>query len=214
MRIAYLIAGYSDPQYEALLKRKLQDAAGENHDVFVEAVSSGPFTLEHRYCQSLVVPDLAQRAYSLRDSIDAVVMGGGLDPAVREARELVEIPVVGAGEAGLHIAAMLGGKFSVLTGRRSLVPKVEALVRGHGLQSRLASIQATSLTVQDPSADDRRKPSQDREGYHMCSTRAWGRSHRLGLWKLGGGVRRLARTLLCPIGRLSDRGAQACDTPG
>jgi allantoin racemase len=149
MRIAYLVAGYSDPQYEELLSTKLQGVAGVGNEVLVEAVPSGPFTLEHRYYLSLVIPDLVHRAYSLRNSVDAIVMGGGLDPAVKETRELVDIPVVGAGEAGLHVAALLGNKFSVLTGRRSLVPKVEALVTGHGLQSRLASIRPTSLSVEE-----------------------------------------------------------------
>lgn len=147
MRIAYLVAGYSDSPYEELLRTKLQNVVGEGNEVLVEAVRSGPFTLEHRYYQSLVIPDLVHLAYALRDSVDAVVMGGGLDLAVNETRELIDIPVVGAGEAGLHVAVLLGGKFSVLTGRPSLVPKVEALVAGHGLQSRLASIQATSLSV-------------------------------------------------------------------
>lgn len=141
--------GCDDPAYEDVLRTRLQDVAGADVEVLIEGVSNGPFTLEHRYYQALLIRELVHRAYSLRDSVDAIVMGSALDLGLSEARELMEIPIVGVGEAALHVAALLGHKFSVLTGLRSLVPKVEALVRGHGLLDRLASVRATSLTVQE-----------------------------------------------------------------
>ena len=49
-----------------------------------------------------------------RDGYDAVVILCNGDPVVQEARELVDIPVIGPSNASLHIAAMLGFKIGML----------------------------------------------------------------------------------------------------
>jgi allantoin racemase len=49
-----------------------------------------------------------------KDGYDAVVMGCALDPGVREAREIVKIPVLGCFHTTLHLAGILGNRLSVI----------------------------------------------------------------------------------------------------
>lgn len=49
-----------------------------------------------------------------KDGYAAVVVGCALDPGVREAREIVKIPVIGCFEATLHLAAILGKRLCTI----------------------------------------------------------------------------------------------------
>ena len=49
-----------------------------------------------------------------RDGYDGVMIGVLQDPALREARGIVDIPVVGYGEVSMLTACMLGERFSFL----------------------------------------------------------------------------------------------------
>ena len=76
--------------------------------------------------------------------------------AIREvlaARELVRIPVVGPAEASLHLAAMLGHRFSVLTVLDSRIPMMEEQVARYGLMDQLASVRAFNVPVLDLEKD-------------------------------------------------------------
>jgi len=75
-----------------------------------------------------------------KEGYDAVVIGCFYDPGLREARELVRIPVIGPAETCMHIAATLGHKFSVLVGRRKWIPKMESNVYMYGLEKKTSII--------------------------------------------------------------------------
>lgn len=69
------------------------------------------------------------------------------DPGLHAARELVDIPVVGPSQASMHLAAMLGHRFSFLTVFDHDVPAAEDLVARYGLSSKLASVRAFNIPV-------------------------------------------------------------------
>lgn len=69
------------------------------------------------------------------------------DPGLRPAREAVTIPVLGPCQTAMHIAAMLGHKFSVLTVMTRLVPQFENSAALAGLTSRLASVRSLEIPV-------------------------------------------------------------------
>ncbi|MFN3621379.1 MAG: aspartate/glutamate racemase family protein [Nitrososphaerales archaeon] len=71
---------------------------------------------------------------------DAVVLGCMLQGGLKEARSIVDIPVVGAFESAAWLAATLGQKFSVLVTDRSVKHVAEELVEQYGLERRVASI--------------------------------------------------------------------------
>jgi allantoin racemase len=91
-----------------------------------------------------------------KNDYDAMVITCFYDPGLREARELVQMPIVGVCEASLHVASMIAaGKFSILVGRRKWIPKMVDNARNYGLESRIASWRVLNLTV--PEMKDREK---------------------------------------------------------
>lgn len=70
-----------------------------------------------------------------KDGFDAVVIGCWADP-LWEAREAVNIPVVGIGEASMLLACSLGYKFAIITVAPGVVPTIELDLRTYGMQER------------------------------------------------------------------------------
>jgi allantoin racemase len=70
-----------------------------------------------------------------RDGFDAVVLGCWADP-LWEAREVVDIPVVGIGEAAMLLATTLGFRFAVITVAPGVIPTIEMDLRLYGLEDR------------------------------------------------------------------------------
>ena len=51
------------------------------------------------------------------------------------AREISDIPVLGVAECSMHIASLLGYKFSIVTIIESTRPMLEELIKKNGLES-------------------------------------------------------------------------------
>ena len=67
---------------------------------------------------------------------DAVIIGCYCDPGLREARGVVNIPVIGLSEAAMCVAQMIGGHFAVVTVWESYVPIMEKNLRLYGFEQR------------------------------------------------------------------------------
>lgn len=76
----------------------------------------------------------AQQALNAeRAGYDAFVIATSQDPGLREARSLVEIPVLGYGETSFHFAAMSGQRFAIVGCVKELAEPLEENIRRHGL---------------------------------------------------------------------------------
>lgn len=66
--------------------------------------------------ENLAIPKIIQlvEKMSLNKEISVVTISCAGDPGLDEARECVEIPVLGAGECGGHAAAMVGNKIGII----------------------------------------------------------------------------------------------------
>lgn len=128
-----------------------KDIAEPETNLVGTGFDSGTNHLEYEFYEHLAVHNVLEKAVNAeREGFDAVVIGCFYDPGLREARELVEIPVIGVCEASLHIASTLSaGKFSVLVGRRKWIPKMADNASNYGLSSRIASWRVLGLTVPD-----------------------------------------------------------------
>jgi allantoin racemase len=71
-----------------------------------------------------------------RDGFDAYALSTLPEPALREIRTLLDIPVVGYGESAMLSACRLGRKFGVLVFIDELAELLDENVRRHGLDSR------------------------------------------------------------------------------
>jgi allantoin racemase len=111
-------------------------------------LSKGPIHLEYHYYEHLTLGETLEWVrWAEKEGYDAAVIGCFYDPGLREARELVSIPVVAPAESSMHVAATLGHKFSIIVGRRKWIPKMESNVYQYGLEKKLASFRVINFTV-------------------------------------------------------------------
>ena len=111
-------------------------------------IDQGPESIESEYEDVLAAPDVVLKALEAsKKGFDAIVVSCMLDPGVEQARELLNIPVVGPGQTSMHIASLLGEKFSVITVVNSLVGPIYRRAQMYGLSKNLASVRSINIPV-------------------------------------------------------------------
>jgi allantoin racemase len=130
------------------LRRELDQVKSPSTELVVLNPSRGPASIESAYDEACaIVPTLECVVEAEREGYDAVVLACFSDPGLEAAREAVAVPVIGMEESALHVACMLGHRFTILTTRRQRVPaKIDHVAR-LGLSSRLASVRPLDMGV-------------------------------------------------------------------
>jgi allantoin racemase len=123
-------------------------------ELTVRSPDRGPETIESAYDEALAIPptlDLVR--WANQEGYDAVILACFSDPGLEAAKEISTIPVIGIEESSLHIAAMLGARFSVMTPRKERIPSKREHVHVRGLEHFLASVRSLDLSVAETDAD-------------------------------------------------------------
>ena len=129
-------------------QRAYAGAARPGTRVTVASLEWGTASIESLRDEVLITPGVLSNVVDAeRAGADAVIIDCMADPGLYPARELVHIPVVGPSQASMHLAAVLGHRFSFLTVFDQDVPAMEDLVARYGLSSRLASVRAFNIPV-------------------------------------------------------------------
>jgi len=116
----------------------------------------GPASVESELDEAICVPDFLRKAKEAEaEGCDAVISDCFGDPAVKPARELLKIPIIGAAEASMHFAATLGHRFSVVTVLPNILPLIENLATQYGAEKKLASVRSVNIPVLE--LDDKEK---------------------------------------------------------
>jgi len=128
-------------------------------ELTVVCAAKGPLTIESSYDRSLAIPEVLKLVKQANEEgFDGVIINGFGDPGLESAREISNIVVNGIEETVLHIAAMLGASFSILTPVRNLIPNKYQEVRHYKLEQWLSSVRTTAMKVSEVDADpDRAK---------------------------------------------------------
>ena len=106
--------------------------------------------MESAYDEAIATPDVVAKVREAEEGgMDAVIINCFGDPGLDAAREVVSIPVVGPCETSMHVAAMLGHKFSVITVLERLIPELELHAQKYGVGWKLASARSVDLPVLD-----------------------------------------------------------------
>lgn len=117
-------------------------------EISVVSLEEGPQSIESECEEALVVPDFLRKCKEAEKfGCDAIICDCFGDPGVHAARELVNIPVIGAGESSMLLAAALGQRFSVVTVLPSVFNMIENLARRAGVGGKLASIRSVDIPV-------------------------------------------------------------------
>lgn len=108
----------------------------------------GPSSIECEYDEALAVPDTIEKCIEAENNgADAIVIDCMGDPGLKPCREMVSIPVLGPGETSMHMAAMLGTRFSFITVVDGVVPMIRNLVKIYGLSDKFASTRVIDMPV-------------------------------------------------------------------
>ena len=131
-----------------------QAAAGASAEISVACLGNGTSTIESDLDIALAQPETIKLARQAeRDGVDACIVACFSDPGVDGAREAVAIPVIGEGQASLHLASLVAGRFSVITTWDQCIPRIRRLVCRAGFGNKLASVRATGVGVMGLSND-------------------------------------------------------------
>jgi allantoin racemase len=125
-----------------------------NVELEQEGVERGAATIESYYDEYVGLRDMAEKAVDAqRRGFDAVVINCFMNPGLEGLRELLDIPVVGAGEAALYAASMLGDNFAILDPDPPHRTYSHRVVASLGLSHKLNSVMYMSLGVAGLSED-------------------------------------------------------------
>jgi len=143
------------------VRKKLAESIKEKTGGIVELetffVDMGLGSIESAYDETInSVFVLEKVRWAEQNGYNAITIDCMGDPALEAARELVKIPVVGACESSIHLACMLGKRFSII----SILPETESLlrdlIRKYGLEGNLASIRTINIPVLELERDIQR----------------------------------------------------------
>jgi len=108
----------------------------------------GPLCIESARDEIQALPGVARNLSAAADQgVDAGVLGCAGDPGYHSLRELVTFPLVGAGHTAIHMAALMGDRFSIYTPLDSTIAPTRKLVEDTGLLLSLASIRPINIPV-------------------------------------------------------------------
>jgi len=130
------------------LKEVLEKVKRPDTELTVTNPEHGPITIESAYDEAWATVNmlgLVKRANE--ENFDALVIACFSDPGLKASREISSIPVLGIMETTLHVASMLGARFTIVTTRKERVPHKVQQVHELGLSHFLASVRNLDLSV-------------------------------------------------------------------
>ena len=139
------------------IRRELEKIKRPDTELTVVNPEHGPVSIESAYDEALAGPPTLKEVHRAnKEGYDAIILACFSDPALDAAKEISDIPVIGIEEATMHLAAMLGHKFSITTAFRNRVPTRELHVRLRGVESAYASTLVLNMSVLEMDAHPER----------------------------------------------------------
>jgi allantoin racemase len=149
MRICFLNP-FGTAAYDELIHEVLAPGMDVGTELEIRHLESGPRNLDYYAPKQLVQVEILRAAKQAEaDGFDALIIGCVYDPALTEARELLDIPVVGPLEASIAFARAFGHRFAIVTDHHKAVPELEDRVRIYGAEPNCRAIEAVGWFVDD-----------------------------------------------------------------
>jgi allantoin racemase len=149
MRV-FIINPNTSEEFTEQIRQELEAIKRPDTELTVVNPEHGPVSIESVRDETLAGPhilELVRRANE--EGYDAILLACFSDPGLDAAKEVSRIPVIGIEEASLHVAAMLGHRFSITTGFATRVPVREWHARLRGVDAAYASTLVMNMSVLD-----------------------------------------------------------------
>jgi allantoin racemase len=144
MRIRNILTVVS-PRVEAGLTDQRKRWGEADVVIEVEKIRCGPYSLEFAAEERVAAPYILEAVIRAeRERVDAVIPECMLDPALRAARELVDIPVISPAKAGMAFAITLGMRVAIV-GVRNGLSLLEEVIRSYGLIDHVCNIRTVDV---------------------------------------------------------------------
>src|ERR1051325_7211895 len=153
------------PAYFDGVRKRAATVARPGTEVHLHAMPQGVYgartpaeAVVYPYIASLhaqIILDNALRAQA--DGYNVFALSSVQDPALEEARALLDIPVVGYGESAMHFACLLGSRFVIIAFGERFDQMLDVHVKRLGLAERALPtmlLEGTSLFDVGPALDD------------------------------------------------------------
>ncbi len=147
LKIRVIIPIISDI-FDEMVENEFRAHASEKTEIEVVHLDKGPASIESEFDESLAAPDILNKVIEAEErGFDGIIIDCFGDPAVKAAREIVDIPVVGAAEPSMLFACSLGQRFSVVTVLENVIPMIENIAKVLGVYEKLASVRSVNIPV-------------------------------------------------------------------
>lgn len=139
-------------EWESSVKTYVEVLVRGRRPVKVVSVQRGPATIESYFDLGLAAAGVVHLLGTMRDELQglaAVIINCFGDPGLSAARELADVPVLGAGESALHVAGMLGRRVSILAiGKQKVSFQPEPRMVVWGMEGLFGSLRGTGRGVE------------------------------------------------------------------
>lgn len=164
-RIMVIVPVTSD-EWNVPVRDELERYKDANTEISVVNIKEGPKVIQCAYDVARAAMSTVREAEKAeKDGYNGVVIYCFDDPAVGAVKEKLNIPVVGLNEAAVHIASLLGVKFTVITtasqgysGR-----DIEDLLRLYGFKDKCVSVRSLGIPILELQAEKDRQRKMLRE---------------------------------------------------
>ncbi len=158
-----VIMGEYPPEEAERRRRTVLQCASQGTQIGFATVRATFFRRSNPHANALTTAPLVAEAARKAEAngFDAIVPFGTLDVGVELARNLVRIPVVGAGQSVLHLGAQLSDKLGVITYEEKSIPFMRKNMRTWGVYDYVVSMR----TIHVPLAESTQQRAVMRERF-------------------------------------------------
>lgn len=119
-------------------------------------IKVGPPSIECEFDEAMAAPDVLRLCKEAEaEGCDGIFINCYGDPAVKAAREYVDIPVFGGFEPSLHLALGLADKVAVITVMDNVLPMIEGNVAKSHFDGRVCCVRSIDIPVEDLQQHDK-----------------------------------------------------------
>lgn len=136
-----------------IVEKELEKYKDNDTKIDIISIEKGPESIDSAYdvvWSEIFTVQEAEKAE--REGYDGVIIYCFSDPGLRAAKEKLNIPVVGVNEPSVHIASLLGEKFSIISPSK----KRRDLLKLYGFEHKCASLRSIGISVNDLENDKKR----------------------------------------------------------
>ncbi len=149
-KILYVVCVSSDENRINNIKTRFREIS--NKDTILEVINlkGAPSNLEFRkneYEAIGIIIDKYEEGFF--NGYNSIAIGCFYDPGVSLLREMLDIPIVGAGQASLNIACQLGSRIGLIVGKEYTMPQILDNAKLYGLKDYIWGWETLDISVDD-----------------------------------------------------------------